>query len=50
VGADERLGELDDAEESAAMLARYINSLDTSDLLGLDESIESDDGSARFDE
>jgi hypothetical protein len=49
VGADERLGELDDAEESAAMLARYINSLDTSDLLGLDESMESsDNGSARF--
>jgi len=49
VGADERLGELDDAEESAAMLARYINSLNTSDLLGLDESMESsDNGSARF--
>ena len=49
VGADERLDELDDAEESAAMLARYINSLDTSDLLGLDESMESsDNGSARF--
>ena len=43
-----RLEELEEAEESAAMLARYINALDTSDLY-VDDSIlsgelSSDDG------
>jgi hypothetical protein len=39
-GADAQLGALDEAEKSAEMLARYINSLDTSDLFE-NESYES---------
>jgi len=47
--AEARLEELEDAEESAAMLARYINALDTSDLYAGDEvlsseNLSSDDG------
>ena len=40
--AEARLEELEDVEESAAMLARYINALDTSDLYVGDEVLSSD--------